>query len=165
MFKKINKKASGSALTWIPATVLIAFIMIVHLIFSGVLYAYEGDKTEVIISKGETRLAFTGAFLAFLESEVEVNEKLVSVKELFVNENKKILEQELEKKIIGPMDPECYGIIYGDIFIENIRIRLKKQYSNVGNAIDWVKKKSYKSIFVLNGKEHEIKYYFGDCNE
>lgn len=72
MFKIKNKKASASAITWVPATFLIVFLMLIHLMFSGILYTGSENRINIGLDKSTSNLKIDDleSFMAFLKTPI-----------------------------------------------------------------------------------------------
>jgi len=65
--------------------------------------------------------------------------------------------------MITLLNTPCYFIMVNenwDLTKENIRSNLKKQYSNLGRAKDYLAKNG---IEIIIDKDTKIQFYFGEC--
>ena len=129
MFKIKSKKASASAITWVPATFLIVFIMLVHLMFSGILRVWSGDRVNIGLEdkKSNLRIDDLESFMAFLNTPI--SEEYSGVEAARAGRHGVFLNSEEIKKAVKLRDkisPATLLIGNGDVKNYNNGIELSK---------------------------------------
>ena len=115
----MNRKAAiPSGIVWIPATIIIFFIMVGYLTALGVTKIKGGGNEIGVEGENKVGIAATNSFIVFLNSDTEIENEKIKIKALFIREETEKITEELNKKIIAVIQPECYIFYSKEIGLE-----------------------------------------------
>lgn len=171
MIKIKNKKAAvGATLTWVVATFIIFFILLIFVLLTLVISKSKDKPMISEITAANEKLVLTENLISFLNSP-SASDANVRVKELIVEGKGKEAKEEAENFIntfVNSLEPKpkCYvftggGNIlfffgdYGSIGLDTIERREKFALQNAVRLV----------LFSAQGQVTRLTFYAGGCGE
>ena len=155
MFNKFNKKASvGAGITWIVATFLIVFILVIFVVY--VALSQGKAEFESIPKPSEFNLISSEMILAYLNSEIDN----VKVKE-FIKEEK---YEELEKYSENYFNEKKYGY---SIKISKVEGKVEREIpsKSIDEELYCDFERAKLEVYLINLKDEKIKVEVQACKE